>query len=96
MAKSPIKAGADDRIPPSQECSPHPGRKQKAKQTTNPQKTARNGEKSGLTQLYKNPTKSNRRTQRQQGVDPATDQNRSKKVPAHREKAKIPIFVVKQ
>ena len=32
MAKTPINAGADDRIPPSQECSPHPGRKQQGKQ----------------------------------------------------------------
>ena len=45
MAKTPSKAGADERIPPSQECSPHPGRKQqKSKQPTKPAKTAKNGE----------------------------------------------------
>ena len=38
MAKSPIKAGADDRIPPSQECSPHPGKKQQENSATQPAK----------------------------------------------------------
>ena len=47
MAKSPIKAGADDRIPPSQECSPHPGRKTAQKQQTTTKTTAKNGEISG-------------------------------------------------
>ena len=38
MANHRAEAGADDRIPPSQECSPHPGRKTTQKQTKQPQK----------------------------------------------------------
>ena len=34
-AKHRAKAGADDRNPPSQDCSPHPGRKTTPPQTTN-------------------------------------------------------------
>ena len=44
-AKSPIDAGADDRIPPSQECSPHPGRKQQEKQQNTTSKNAKTGER---------------------------------------------------
>ena len=41
QAKSPSEAGADDRIPPSQECSPHPGRKQQNSKKANPKKPNR-------------------------------------------------------
>ena len=87
---TPIEAGADDRIRPNQECSPHPGKKQQeSKSQTKPNKNRQSGECSGLSQLYKHPIKCSR-TQRQLGIDPATDRNQQKKLPAHREKSGDP------
>ena len=64
MAKSPIKAGADDRIPPSQECSPHPGKKQQRKQRNTNSKNAKNGECRPITTVQMSHKKTGR-TQRQ-------------------------------
>ena len=41
VAKSPITAGANDRIRPSQKCSPHPGKKQREHSTTQPKNDQR-------------------------------------------------------
>ena len=94
MANHRAEAGADDRIPPSQECSPHPGRKTTQKQTRQPQK---NRPKMVNRMANQTCTESQKvsRTQRQPGIDQANKQYKLEKLPAIREKAEIPISVVK-
>ena len=95
MAKSPIKAGADDRIPPSQECSPHPGKKQQKTTQHNQQKSQKWWVKA-LHNCTKAASKKTGRTQRQQRKTlPKNEIRQIKKLPANREKAEIPISVVK-
>ena len=95
MAKSPIKAGADDRIPPSQECSPHPGRKQQGKQQNTTSENAKTGE-SGPIETVQMSYKKVSRTQRQPCKTTPNIYWQQTKTPAIREKAEIPISVVKQ
>ena len=96
MAKTPSEAGADDRIPPSQECSPHPGRKQQGKQQNTTSENAKTGE-SGPIETVQMSNKKVSRTQRQPcKTTPNIYWQQTKKKPAIREKAEIPISVVKQ
>ena len=83
---SPFQANHNDRSRSGRPHSPQPGMQSSSRQETKSEannktqtRTARNGEYNGQSQLYKNQIKSKSRTQRQQGIDPATDRNQSKK-----------------
>ena len=88
MANHRAEAGADDRIPPSQECSPHPGRKTTQKQTRQPQKNQPKMVKRMANQTCTESQKVSR-TQRQPGIDQAK-QKRTIKTPSNQGKSRDP------